>query len=1619
MDHLIDTLNTSTFSETLLQPFIESAVKTAHKDAKLFLWTLTPDQLSFAYSFGIDANPLAVQRHPHPLHKTFETDLLFNQIVHLASKPTTALYIKNGKFNRLRKINPNFTSLFNQNHVPKDIHRNYRPTFGPIRTPIAFMHDAIMYFSASQIAELFVKSPTLEVLYASLVHPAEASFTPNSFHPDLYRYEVNGDSLTYFLEGKTDGNYTQPLHCEWLSIREIVGLVNLQVTLISSRASFHLVQISRGNVLNHTETIRYFDSPKSFLLPSPKYCTAPLYARLVPQVVYDQMFIYVRAVRTLRVTDPAGFIRTQKMKREYNWVSSAAWDYLESFSLATASLKLKLVFDFRVYKTSNWLRRLANFLAIGPHQKLYEYLGCCFLISTLALKSFLPPWFIKTITVLLLSKIGLRRLFELFATRYVTSQENFDAYLTYIHPKPFTMSYPTTVKLITELTQFFSTDFEVQETTLIDANQQPNGIRADVSQIPKTPTPLSHITSSSPPPPPLDSVVQEIKLKPSYQPPSLQIMTTTPNASNVTPDEPMLRVGQPMRELHSQYFWSESQGLTLMLPGSTPLNSPILHNCCLLTALSNLTSIDEHSLWLTLCRHFHPDELLDDDTLAYGLSDTHLELLAHVYSLNVLVVSASHTRVIGSAKTSPISLYHVGEPLDGHWSSTPPARDTVPEFRGSGFSFDSWLSDPSFPARKLSSFTPDPKRAKVLLSNLEYGHEGLLSRNLKQFKLDPDIFKIWKAKIEHTSPTAVDFILVQGFAGCGKSYPIQKKLALCDDFLVIVPTTHLRDEWKTALKLRDSSNWRVSTHETALTRRASLRILDEIYRLPPGYLDLICFLDPFITHIVCLGDPLQGEYHPTNPACTLDQLLPEALRLKPFFDLYCAWSYRIPKQMAEKFGVTPLGGDSTRPFVLKSRLPRNSLLLCASIGTASNLTLNSHRAQTAASSQGLTFSNRVGIYLDQNVRLISPQTWIVALTRSRTGIFCYGDFRILDSLPLSAFPLKLLRGTVTETLIQHYAYFLEGCDVIFQPADLQRLRGSVPKIDFSTYESDVFLDRRTSFVLSPGPTNKIDLTFAPETKRVLLQEFEEPEFSLDPITAPAHSQSAYEPVYPGADYTMFKSEFDRCVDPTTLEKRVPGGEFSNQFPFLNLPFVEEAAPPSLIAPIHNSSKDSTLLSLSISKRLRFTREKTSRISVQQEFLGNLLFQSYCSALSISPTPVPFDPILFQECISINDYAHLTSKTKNVLINTSIRSDPDWRATYVRIFTKTQHKININSIFGEWKACQTLALMHDAVVLLLGPVKKYQRAVLLRQNPNPKIFVYGGKSPSDMSNFCQNHFTYQHGVANDYTAFDQSQRGETVHFEKLKMHRVSIPEELINFHIHLKLNLTCQFGRLQPMRFTGEPGTYDDNSDFNLAILNLEFNILNHPVLISGDDSFINGYPKRRPNWLLIKPMFKHLTWKQVTSNYGEFCGYYVSKYGIVRAPKPLLVKLALSKSKSELHLTLPSYLTEFGIGHRLGDSMWLVLPPEQVLYQSALFDFFCRHAPPSLKLLLSLNEPNYDVLLNCNFNLNYSAFTMLTQKQRDLYVLNLRSLSRKVKVLCHNPQSPVFNNNGSSDSSFD
>nr|BBQ04465.1 RNA-dependent RNA polymerase [Culex pseudovishnui tymo-like virus] len=2146
---LSTTLASTVHRDAITHPLAERAVP-AHRDAlERYPYNLSDWGLRYAMHHGIMVPGTGFTAHPHPVHKTFEKYLLHEYWSCLARTPSTVMYMKRQKFERLRAQNPNFTHLFNQIHTNRDEQRYECTNNGPITTELAFMHDALMYVSMSSILDLFERSPRLQTLYASLVIPAESSIHASSMTPDLYRYSIRGTELIYQLEGSEDGAYTQPLKAlDWLKCHEIVGpRFSLSVSLCSTKGPFHVLQIARTEA---SKEYRRFYTPSSYVLPvDTAKNIEPVGNRLVPSQVYESLFTYVRAVRTLRVTDVAGYVRTQQTKPEYNWVSPAAWDRLNQFVLQTSHYRPNHV--FRLFSSLwdqllCWLEPRAYIAQSGACLLTGSLLGAAFKwsdknrISLFRLRSHnfvndsinpftmywrkMPRWItgqaanlIKTekkfepidwmkqqIPSAIIKRfpqyaprthwkhyaaataVGLGFAAAIwYATRDYTQNCKVTQYYNYMHPKRFYLEWETESFNVPEHEPFFllpfletesgprpdvlpplavqptpsqpgtatsssqadedddqppswltrtleslspfaldrsrratqatnttpAEDLEMQElgeeqtqapsaqanapTAVAHPNLSPQPIggsptantiqspqtvdnaaahaistangppaannsgSAPPQQLPSSGTnsavPSSTIdflaaadrqeieitraqpdlvqpTASAPVSPDnfrrylvpffdrvralpsqqtdefrnlryrqtlkLFSLLTFIAFNPAHSPRILELgagpgtwtralyrithghrqelVAVTPSngfpfdnilvraaaqdetltlvdstferylsethapyqlvISDVAQEDTYLDNGTQRRlinlilgsrgpvftpgatfickvsncflddlppmldrlrssfrrvsllkprgsRLRSTEAYIVAQGFGTSGSGPDPPNNqptiidaiftrcqqllagespedteagrafdafvqryaaptettpastlgnppsapspipprppttpatltpaaadesgdfqpahfdqqavnpapptddmvaesllaadptavgpvvlaralynmsevgglwntrrrradapipPIISGRCLLTALSRSLSVSVQVLWERLAMNLPDSQLRGPAELRMGLTFDHLEVLASLFNFRAIVNLVDHNTFTGPP-TANREVYLSYRP--GHWeylAERPPGPLHSPlseeAMRGADSSpnhlYRFLKQHTDIPTRAVHCYPLHLHRAKNLMSNMKNHLEGAMFRTTDRPNTSPDHLHMLSAVVDSCGPRSVDLSVVLGFPGCGKSYPIMQALKVRKkrDFMVIVPTVNLRNEWLTALQLPSNENWRVSTWEVALTRTVDFVIIDEIFKLPNGYLDLLIALNPNLHSALVLGDPLQGDYHSVNEDSTNRFITSELYHLQPFFTSYIAYTRRLDNYTAGCLGVRTY---SNRFYAATrgQRLNSKKTTLVTQRAIASNMNMNGIPSYTAAGSQGLTVNDRVTIVIDKSWNRCSPQISFVACTRSRSGVHFAGLQPGEYPLAAGAHPAfeALLTGKTID-YVRHFQDLLGNSIIIRTEKQMKKLghhhivrRGAgdhfrslnnryhrMTQFKFdpyhprairdpygpqvkSTYTGDVLLDYNVP-CLDTQIIPSLDTNHLPETRRPLHYDINcaapEP-LSISEVELPS---APIEPVYPGYNYEVLIPELTREEDPQDLEIWHKG-ERSNQFPFLNLEFRIGAQTFSILAPFHNSKKDHTLLSASIEKRLRFRTSDAPTIpTARDHHAAQLLYMSYCEALDIDPdATVPFDSELFLDCILENEFAQLSSKSQAVIMANAERSDPDWRYSYVRIFSKTQHKINNDSLFTGWKACQTLALFHDYLVLVFGPVKKYQRAILERQGKNKNVFIYAGHSPFDLSAYVRANFPPNtHRAWNDFSAFDQSQGVETTLFEVKKMERVCIPAPLVEEHLRIKTRLTCQFGPLTSMRFTGEPGTYDDNTDYNIAITNLRYFIRETPCLFSGDDSAMAKRLPERDTWKANSEFFSNLRFKAESGQYATFCGYYIGSEGAVRCPKPLITKLMLALDEDALDDKLASYVTEFSVGHSLGDEMWNLLPLDQVPYQSAAFDFICRHAPRELKVALNIGSVPADVLSTWTGTITRPLFALLSKAQRLAYLKSFPS----------------------------
>lgn len=375
----------------------------------------------------------------------------------------------------------------------------------------------------------------------------------------------------------------------------------------------------------------------------------------------------------------------------------------------------------------------------------------------------------------------------------------------------------------------------------------------------------------------------------------------------------------------------------------------------------------------------------------------------------------------------------------------------------------------------------------------------------------------------------------------------------------------------------------------------------------------------------------------------------------------------------------------------------------------------------------------------------------------------------------------------------------------------------------------------------------------------------------------------------------------------------------------------------------------------VDKRLRFASQEvnqhryTSRI-----FTGPILFDGWCRTTGIDPDTIPpFNETLYAQCIFENDFTKLTQKTQATLLNNADRADPDWRQTFVRIFMKSQLKVKMETLLSPFKAGQTLASFQDHVILITGPMTRYI-SIIDEKLQSPRYYYHPGHSPLELSSWCSEHWVDKpQNSTNDYTAFDQSQTAEAVALEEVNLRAHHIPPLVISFYIELKLSLSCQFGELAIMRFTGEGPTLKFNSDFNAALIGVQYVVNEQDArAISGDDSAINGVWPLRPGWSSFSRYLTIVAKPEVVTT-AAFCSWLLTSHGAIKEPRVVFAKLLISRDRGEEEQVLPNLLNEVAVGYHVGDHVYQHLDYLQLATHFWLIRYFVRKAPIRFKLLLT------------------------------------------------------------------
>lgn len=136
----LDLLSQTVHRDAVVDPYATSTIGALNQSHRLCPNAITGPNFDKLLEAGYPVDPNAVGSHPHPAHKAIEEGMLA-KVAQLVSSPTTVLFSKRAKFNRLSAANPAFRDLLNPVLTARDVARyggSFKSWPVSVNTPTVF-----------------------------------------------------------------------------------------------------------------------------------------------------------------------------------------------------------------------------------------------------------------------------------------------------------------------------------------------------------------------------------------------------------------------------------------------------------------------------------------------------------------------------------------------------------------------------------------------------------------------------------------------------------------------------------------------------------------------------------------------------------------------------------------------------------------------------------------------------------------------------------------------------------------------------------------------------------------------------------------------------------------------------------------------------------------------------------------------------------------------------------------------------------------------------------------------------------------------------------------------------------------------------------------------------------------------------------------------------------------------------------------------------------------------------------------------------------------------------------------------------------------------------------------
>ncbi|AAN64332.2 polyprotein [Sclerotinia sclerotiorum debilitation-associated RNA virus] len=359
--------------------------------------------------------------------------------------------------------------------------------------------------------------------------------------------------------------------------------------------------------------------------------------------------------------------------------------------------------------------------------------------------------------------------------------------------------------------------------------------------------------------------------------------------------------------------------------------------------------------------------------------------------------------------------------------------------------------------------------------------------------------------------------------------------------------------------------------------------------------------------------------------------------------------------------------------------------------------------------------------------------------------------------------------------------------------------------------------------------------------------------------------------------------------------------------------------------------DEALNLVTLDKRVHHaTVEENLDELARKKALGNILWTNFKEQYYSGLESVMVDQDLLVSCRAEITKTYL-SKTEALLKGGQLRQSPDFDKFKIADFLKTQWVRKTEKYGLPIKAGQTVTSFMQETVMATGTLSRYMRRMFDKLCTNPNVYLHREKTEQDFSTWVKNGWNFSgHATINDCEAFDASQDGAFVEFERLHAEFLGVPRELIDFYVDTKIKSYIWRGTISVMRLSGEGPTYDFNTWANMAFMATKYSIPSVAMTAySGDDFACDQV-------LSVKPAFKELECRfklkekrflksQGRGSYADFCGMIITPNGVIKNPRKLYLSLKSHDEIGTIDKAIVNYYNDLRTLISLGDNIFSAL----------------------------------------------------------------------------------------------